>query len=62
MYNNIYCICYHMLLHVTAHVTAHVTITLLYFVHYVYMLPHITAVVCRKNICILFMLSSGNMW
>ena len=32
-----------MLLHVTAHVTAHVTITLLYFVHYLYMLPHVTA-------------------
>ena len=51
-----------MLLHVTAHVTAHVTINLLYFVHYLYMLPQVTAVFCKKYVGILFILSSSKMW
>ena len=32
-----------MLPHVTAHVTVQDTITLLYFIHFLYMLPHVTA-------------------
>ena len=55
-----------MLLHLTAHVTAHVTvqvtITLLNFIKYLYMLPHVTAVFYKKYVYILFIKNSSSMW
>ena len=51
-----------LLLHVTAHDTVQVIITLLYFIKYLYMLPHDTAVFYRKNVYVLFIKNSSNMW